>query len=159
MIMIGFIKILDNIIQTLKSIVTYQNKRLLSSILVVISQFMFYTIVKKVMSDSVDNVIIVVSIASGIGNYLAFIISDYFKKDSVWTNDITSSDKDMLIELATLMKDNKIKYLLFNTYNRKFEESLTIKIYAKTRNQSKIIDRFLEQTDARYLRMIDGEQV
>ena len=38
-----FIKILDNIILTAKTITTYQNKKILSSLLVVISQFIFYS--------------------------------------------------------------------------------------------------------------------
>ena len=103
--------------------------------------------------------IIIVSIASGIGNYIAFIINDKFKKDSTFENIITSSDKEMLIDLCTMLKQHKIKYLLYNTYNRSFNESLTVTIFSKTKSDSKLIDNYLEKTNAKYLRMIGGIEV
>ena len=86
-------------------------------------------------------------------------VNDKFKKDDVWENIITSSNKEMLINLCTMLKEHKIKYLLFNTYNRSFNESLTVMIFSKTKADSKLIDAYLDQTDAKYLRMIDGTEV
>ena len=54
---------------------------------------------------------------------------------------------------------HKIKYLLFDTYNRRFVESLTVMIFSKTKYESKLIDEFLEQNNIKYLRMIDGIEV
>ena len=153
------LKIFDNVLLTYKSIVTYQNKKLLSSILVTISQIMFYTIIKEVMSDDTLIMIILISISSGIGNYIAFIINDKFKKDDIWQNIITSSDKEMLVGLCTMLKEHKIKYLLYNTYNRSFNESLTVTIFSKTKKDSKLIDDYLEKTNAKYLRMINGIEI
>lgn len=153
------LKIFDNVLLTYKSIVTYQNKKLLSSILVTISQIMFYTIIKEVMSDDTLLVIISISIASGIGNYIAFIINDKFKRDDTWENTITSSDREMLVGLCTMLKEHKIKYLLYNTYNRSFNESLTVTIFSKTKKDSKLIDDYLEKTNAKYLRMLNGIEI
>ena len=158
-IILAFIKILDNVILTLKSIYTYQNKKILSSILVLVSQLMFYIIIKKVIEDDSMVTILVISFASGLGNYIAFIISDKFKKDDTWTNIITCSNKNDIVKLCTMLKENKIKYLVFDTYNRSFVESLTVMIFAKTKYDSKLIDKFLEQNDIKYLRMIDGIEV
>lgn len=158
-IILIIIKILDNIITTYKSIATYMNKRLLSSILVVISQLMFYIIIKQVMSDDSIITIIIVSISSGIGNYLAFIINDKFKKDDVWTNIITSSNQELLTDLCTMLRDNKVKYLLYDTYNRNFEQSYTVTAFTKTKAESSLIDDFLSNTNIKYLRMIDGIEV
>lgn len=158
-VILALIKILDNVILTLKSIYTYQNKKLLSSILVIVSQLMFYIIIKKVIEDDSMVTILVISFASGIGNYIAFIINDKFKKDDTWTNIITCSNKNDIVKLCTMLKENKIKYLVFDTYNRSFVESLTVMIFAKTKYDSKLIDKFLEQNDIKYLRMIDGIEV
>ena len=73
-------KIFDNILLTTKSLTTYQNRRLLSSTLVVLSQFMFYLVIKEVISDSSVLSVLVVSLSSGIGTYIAFGINDRFKK-------------------------------------------------------------------------------
>ena len=107
-LVLALIKILDNIIITAKTITTYQNKKILSSILVIVSQFIFYLIITKVVEDNTVLAIIVISISSGIGNYIAFILNDKFKKDDVWGNIITSSDTDMLIDLCTVLKKTKL---------------------------------------------------
>ena len=48
-ILLAIIKIGDNIIQTAKSISTYQEKKILSSILTIISQLMFYLILLQML--------------------------------------------------------------------------------------------------------------
>ena len=103
--------------------------------------------------------IIIVSISSGIGNYIAFVLNDKFKKDDVWGNVITSSDTEMLIKLCTILKEHKVKYLLMDTYNRRFEKTFTVQVYTKTKEESKLIDDYLNSCDAKYLRMINGIEV
>ena len=158
-LLLGIVKIIDNIIMVLKSITTYKGQKILSSILVIISQLIFYLVIQQVVNDNTVLAIIVVSVSSGIGNYIGFILNDKFSKDDVWTNVLTSSDKEMLIGLCTMLKEHKIKYLLFDTYNRKLEESYTVMIFSKTKAESKLIDDYLEQTDVKFLRMIDGIEV
>lgn len=155
-VLLALAKILDNVILTAKSIATYKGKRLLSSVLVAVSQLIFYLIIEQVVSDNSLFAIMLVSISSGIGNYVGFVINDKFKKDDVWTNIITSSDKEMLVRLCTTLKEHRVKYLLYDTYNRSFAQSYTVTAFTKTKAESKLIDEFLKQTDARYLRMIDG---
>lgn len=153
------IKIIDNFIMTAKSLAQYKHKKILSSALVALSQFLFYVLIKQIVNDGSWLSIWIVVAASFIGNYIAFLISDKFKKDDTWQNIITSNNKKMLIELCTILKEHKIKYLLFNTYNRSFNETLTVQVFSKTKADSKLIDEFLRKTDAKYLRMIDGIEV
>lgn len=80
LIILSIIKILDNIITTAKNITTYQNKKVLTSLLVIISQFMFYLVIKSVVSDDSMLTIIVVCVCSGIGTYIAMLGNDKFKK-------------------------------------------------------------------------------
>ena len=158
-LILGCVKIIDNIIMVLKSITTYKGQKILSSILVFISQLIFYLVIQQVVNDNTLLAIIVVSVSSGIGNYVGFLINDKFKRDDTWTNILTTSNKEDATRLCTILKKKKIKYLLFNTYNRQFEESLTIMVFAKSRVESKLIDSYLEFTDVKYLRMIDGIEV
>lgn len=151
-----FAKILDNIVLTAKNIATYKGKRLLSSILVIISQLIFYLIIQQVVNDNTWLTICLVSISSGIGTYCGFLINDKFKRDDVWQNVVTSNDAEMLIALCTMLREHKVKYLLYNTLNRHFEQSYTITAFTKTKAESKLIDEFLSNTNAKYLRMING---
>ena len=156
---LAFVKILDNIIMTAKSLSTYKGQKVLSSILVAVSQLLFYLIIDQVVNDSTLAAIIIVSISSGIGNYIAFLINDKFKKDDVWENTITSSDKEFLVNLCTMLREHKVKYLLYDTYNRRFEQSYTVTAFTKTKAESRLIDTYLKNTDVKYLRMLDGVEV
>jgi uncharacterized protein YebE (UPF0316 family) len=156
---LAVIKVCDNILLTAKSISTYKGQKILSSILVAISQLIFYVIIDQVVSDSTLTSILIISIASGIGNYLAFMINDKFKKDDVWENIITSSDKDFLVNLCTMLREHRVKYLLYETLNRRFEQSYTVTAFTKTKAESRLIDEYLKNTDVKYLRMIDGVEV
>lgn len=155
-ILLGVIKVLDNVILTAKSIATYKGQKILSSLLVTVSQLIFYLVINQVINDKTLLAIIIVSVSSGIGNYIAFMINEKFKRDDVWTNIITSSDKELLLNLCTMLRENKIKYLLYDTYNRKFEQSYTVTAFTKTKEESKKVDKFLEKSGEKYLRMIDG---
>ena len=149
------LKIFDNVLLTYKSIVTYQGKKFLSSILVIISQFMFYTIIKEVMLDDSVTIIIAISISSGIGNYIAFMINDKFKKDSKWTFFLTSSDKDDVLRLCNYLVENKIKYLANHGLNRKGQETINVIAYSKTKDQSRLIEEYLNNTESKYLKEIN----
>ena len=154
-IILIIIKILDNIITTGKSIATYMNKKLLSSILVVVSQLMFYIIIKQVMSDDSVATIIVVSVASGVGNYIAFEIADHFKSDDKWQYHMTSSDKDDVVRLCNYLAEHKIKYLANHGINRKGKETINVIAYSKTKDQSRLIESYLKNTDSKYLKEIN----
>lgn len=154
-IILIIIKILDNIILTLKSIYTYKNKKILSSIFVVISQLMFYVIIKQVIADDSMVTILVVSFASGIGNYIAFLINDKFKKDDKWIFFLTSSDKDDVLRLCNYLVENKIKYLANHGLNRRGEETINVIAYSKTKDQSRLIENYLKNTDSKYLKEIN----
>ena len=153
-VLLGVIKVLDNIISTAKSITTYQNKKLLTSFLVIISQFMFYFIVKSIVSDGSTLSTIIVCICSGVGTYVAMAINDKTKKDVLFTNILTCSCEDSISELCAYLLDNKIKYIPVDSYSRSNERTKTVLAFATTRFESKLIDKFLENSDVKYLRQI-----
>lgn len=154
-IILMVIKILDNIIMTGKSIATYMNKKLMSSILVIISQLMFYIIIKQVMSDDSMLTIIIVSLASGIGNYIAFEIADRFKADDKWQYHMTSSDKEDVIHLCNYLAEHKIKYLANHGLTRGGKETINVIAYSKTKDQSRLIENYLKNTESKYLKEIN----
>lgn len=154
-ILLSIVKILDNVILTLKSIYTYQNKKILSSILVVISQLMFYIIIKQVIADDSMTTVLVISFASGIGNYIAFLINDKFKKDDKWQYHMTSSDKDDVLRLCNYLVSHNIKYLANHGLNRKGQETINVIAYSKTKDQSRLIEDYLKNTKSKYLKEIN----
>ena len=153
-IILFVVKIFDNIILTAKSILTYMNKRVISSLLIILSQILFYTVVKQVISDDSIITILVVSVASGIGNYLAFPIVDKFTKDDKWYFYLTSSDKEDVENLCQYLVENNIKYMANLGLTRKGAETINVTAFSKTKEESRLIENYLKQTDSKYLKEI-----
>lgn len=148
------IKVFDNIVTTAKSITIYRNKEILSSILVIISQLMFYFVITKVIEDDSLVSIFVVSIASGVGTYLAFKINNRFKRDALWTNVLTCKDKIEIEKFCSFLVENKIKYIVNDSYSRKWEPRYSILVFSRTKHESKLIDEYLSESNVKFLRQV-----
>lgn len=146
-ITLAVVKIIDNIISTEKTILTQKNKAISASILVVISQFMFYMLIKQVVAD--DNIIsiMIVSVASGIGSYIAFYMNKKLSKDMVYINIITSNDKGKMKVFGDYMRTENIKIVTFDAYNDDRENTLTALVFANTKEQSSKIDNYISKHD------------
>jgi hypothetical protein len=153
-ILLGIIKVIDNVVTTAKSITVYQNKKILTSILVIISQFMFYFVVKSVVDDSTLLSTCIVCICSGIGTYIAMFINERCQKDVTYTNILTCSCTDSIDAMCECLLSHNIKYIPVDSYNRENEHTKTILAFAQTKYESKIIDEFLENSETKYLRQI-----
>ena len=153
-LILSLIKILDNVILTFKSIATYKEQKILSSILVVISQLIFYLVISQVINDNTVMAIVIVSVSSGIGNYIAFIINNRFKKDTKWTFVIASSNINDIQRLCNYLVEHKIKYIANDGYTRKGEHTINVIAFSKTKNESRLIEQFLKETESKYLKEI-----
>ena len=157
--MIGYIflviiKIFDNIILTAKSIATYKEQKVLSSILVVISQLIFYLVIDQVIEDNTILAIVIVSVSSGIGNYFALLINSKFKRDTKWTFIITSSNLTDIQNLCSYLAEHKIKYIANNGLTRKGKDTINVIAFSKNKDESRLIERFLKGTESKYLKEI-----
>ena len=153
-LILGLIKILDNIISTAKTITTYQNKKIMTSLLVIISQLMFYYLIASVVEKNDTITTLMVCICSGIGTYIAMLINDKTKRDITYTNILTCSRTESVEELCDYLLEHKIKYIALDSYNRKKEDTLTVLAFAQTKYESSLIDEFLETSNVKYLRQI-----
>lgn len=146
-IILALVKVIDNIILTGKTILTQKNKAIAASILVVISQFIFYIVVKQIVEDNNFLSILIVSIASGIGSYIAFYINKKKSKDIVYVNIITSNERNKMKELGDYVRAEGIKIVTFDAYSDDLERTLTALVFANTKEQSIKIDKYIEQHD------------
>lgn len=153
-LLLAAIKIFDNIISTAKSIATYKEQKILSSILVIVSQLIFYLVINQVINDNTMLAIIIVSVSSGIGNYIAFMINNKFKKDTKWTFVITSSNINDIKRLCNYLVEHRIKYIANDGYTRKGEHTINVLAFSKTKDESRLIENFLKSTGRTYLKEI-----
>ena len=153
-LILSLIKILDNVILTFKSIATYKEQKILSSILVVISQLIFYLVIDQVISDNTLLAIVIVSVSSGIGNYMAFLINNKLKKDVKWVFVLTSSNAEDVQRLCGYLVEHNIKYLANNGLTRKNEPTINVIAFSKSKDDSRLIEQYLANTDSKYLKEI-----
>lgn len=153
-IILGLVKILDNIVLTAKSLAQYKEQKILSSILVVISQLIFYLVIDQVIEDNTLLAIAIVSVSSGIGNYIAFEINSRFKKAAKWTFVIASSDLNDIQKLCHYLAEHNIKYIANDGYTRKGKHTINVMAFSKSKEESKLIENFLATTESKYLKEI-----
>lgn len=153
-IILGLVKILDNIILTAKSLAQYKEQKILSSILVVVSQLIFYFVISQIIEDNSILAIVIVSISSGIGNLLAFKINDKVKRDTKWTFCIASSDLNDIQKLCHYLAEHNIKYIANDGYTRKGKHTINVIAFSKSKNESRLIESFLATTESKYLKEI-----
>ena len=153
-IFLAIIKIFDNVIQTAKSISTYKEQKILSSVLTIISQLIFYLVISEVIEDNTILSIVIVAVSSGIGNYIAFLISDKFKKAAKWSFIITSSNINDIQNLCNYLAEHNIKYIANDGYTRKGEHTINVMAFSKSKDESRLIESFLKNTESKYLKEI-----
>lgn len=153
-IFLAITKVLDNIIGTAKNLAQYKEQKIISSILVIISQLIFYLIISQVINDNTLLAIVIVSVSSGIGNYIAFMINAKFKKDTKWTFVITSSNKNDIQNLCNYLVEHGIKYIANDGYTRKGEHTINVMAFSKNKDESRLIESFLKNTESKYLKEI-----
>ena len=150
---LALIKILDNAISAAKSIASHREMALLSSILVIMSQFLFFLVIDQVVNDGSLLVITIAAISSGIGNLLVFLINNRFKRDAKWSVVLTCSCMDDVRELCNYLKEHKIKYTATNGYDKEFKETIVM-AFSKTKEESRLIDEYLENTTHKYFKEV-----
>ena len=120
----------------------------------VISQLIFYLVIDQVIEDNTLTAIAIVSISSGIGNYIAFAISNKFKKAAKWTFIITSSNLNDIQKLCNYLAEHGIKYIANDGYTRKGKHTINVIAFSKSKNESRLIEDFLKNTESKYLKEI-----
>lgn len=154
LILVFIVKVFDNILGTSKTILIQKNKGILAGLTVMISQVIFYKLISAVNSGG-DLTMYLISIASGIGTYLAILINNKFSKEKTFINVILSDNKEEMIKLREFLKKNKITNLTTDGYTKDWEKSIAITAYAETKTESKLIDNYITSCENKFKRIIN----
>ena len=153
-IVVFIVKIIDNILSTSKQILIQRNRAVLAAITVILSNIIFYKLINVVGSSSSDLYVYIIAFASGIGTLLALIISNKLSKDRTYVNIILNDDKEVMMEFRDWLKDNKITNLTTDGYTKDWNKTLAITVYAETKEQSKLIDEYINGSNSKFKRII-----
>lgn len=156
LISVFIIKIIDNVLSTSKTLLIQKNKAFLAGFSVAISQVIFYKLINAV-TEGGDLTMYIISIASGFGTYLAIYISNKFSKDRLFVNVILSDNKEAMMELREFLIENKINNLTTDDYTKDFKKTLAITAYVETKEKSKLLDKYLENSNIKFKRIIQNK--
>ena len=120
-------KMADNALSTVKTIMIQRNRSLLAGVAIALSSFLYFWITRSVvLADSLLTTM-TVAVASGFGCFLVSRINNKLSKDRTYVNVVMSDD------MAAM---------------------LTVTAYAETKEQSRIINSYMENSDTKYKRVI-----
>lgn len=150
-----FAKVLDNTLGTAKTILVQRNRCLLAGVALGLSNFIYLSITKDIVTTDSTLALVVVSIASGVGCCLAVMFNNRFSKDKTYVNVIMSDNKDAMKDFRDFLARHHITNTATDSYTLDWgKKTISITAYAETRAQSKLIDDYIESSQLKFKRMI-----
>lgn len=148
-------KVLDNTLNTAKTILVQRNRCLLAGVALGPSNFIYLSITKDIVTSDSTLALVIVSIASGVGCCLAVALSNRFSKDRTYVNVILSDDKEAMKEFRDFLAENHITNVATDSYTVDWSrKSISITAYAQTKAQSRLIDEYIERSLLKCKRVI-----
>lgn len=148
-------KVLDNTLNTAKTILVQRNRCLLAGVALGLSNFIYLSITKDIVTSDSTLALVIVSIASGVGCCLAVTLSNRFSKDRTYVNVILSDDKETMKEFRDFLAENHITNVATDSYTLDWSrKSISITAYAQTKVQSRLIDEYIERSLLKCKRVI-----
>mgnify|MGYP001006305366 FL=1 len=148
------LKAVDNMLSTGKAILVQRNRPVLATLSVILSQVIFYKLINEISASDNDIALYIVSIASGVGTFIALKLGDRFSKERTYVNVILSDDKAAMMELRDFLKEHHITNLSTDGYTKDWQKTIAITAYAETKEQSRLIDKYLNESNAKFKRLI-----
>lgn len=148
-------KVLDNTLNTAKTILVQRNRCLLAGVALGLSNFIYLSITKDIVTSDSILALVIVSIASGVGCCLTVALSNRFSKDRTYVNVILSDDKEAMKEFRDFLAENHITNVATDSYTLDWSrKSISITAYAQTKAQSRLIDEYIERSLLKCKRVI-----
>lgn len=148
-------KVLDNTLNTAKTILVQRNRCLFAGVALGLSNFIYLSITKDIVTSDSTLALVIVSIASGVGCCLAVALSNRFSKDRTYVNVILSDDKEAMKEFRDFLAENHITNVATDSYTLDWSrKSISITAYAQTKVQSRLIDEYIERSLLKCKRVI-----
>lgn len=148
-------KVLDNTLNTAKTILVQRNRCLLAGVALGLSNFIYLSITKDIVTSDSTLALVIVSIASGVGCCLTVALSNRFSKDRTYVNVILSDDKEAMKEFRDFLAENHITNVATDSYTLDWSrKSISITAYAQTKAQSRLIDEYIERSLLKCKRVI-----
>jgi uncharacterized protein YebE (UPF0316 family) len=148
-------KMMDNALGTAKTILVQRNRCLLAGIALALSNYIYFCITRNIVTTESNLAILVVSIASGVGCCLAVALNNRLSRERTFVNVIMSDDLDAMQQFRDFLAEHHITNVAADSYTLDWSvKTITITAYAETKEESMLINRYIENSPLKFKRVI-----
>ena len=154
-VVLFFAKVLDNALSTGKTIFIQRSRWLLAGITVIISDFIYFWVTKKVVSANGIAAMAIVALAGGVGCMLACLLSEKLSKDRTYVNVIMSDNMDAMQKLRDFLAEHHITNVACDSYTRDWNtKTISITAYPDTKAESRLIQDYIANSQLKFKQVI-----
>ena len=148
-------KVLGNALSTTKTILIQRSRWLLAGIAVVLSDFIYFWITKRIVAAESNLAILIVALAGGVGCALACLVSSRFSKDWTYVNVIMSDNLEAMRDFRDFLAKHHITNVAADTYTLDWNtKTISITAYAETKAENNLISEYIEDSPLKFKRVI-----
>lgn len=148
-------KVFDNALNTTKTIMIQRSKWLLAGLSVVVSDFIYYWVIRRVVSADNNLAILTVAIAGGVGCAIACLISSFLSKDRTYVQVIMSDELEAMKALRDFLAEHHITNVATDSYTLDWDrKSISITAYPETKAEAKLISDYIESHSVKCKRVL-----
>ena len=148
-------KVADNALSTTKTILVQRSRWILAGIAVIISDFIYFWITKRVVSADNELAMLVVAVAGGVGCSLACFINEKMSKDRTYVNVIMSDNLRAMQNFRDFLATHHITNVAADTYTLDWsKKTISITAYPETKEQSRLITEYIEHSPLKFKRVV-----
>ena len=148
-------KVLDNTLSTTKTILIQRSRWLLAGIAVVLSDFIYFWLTKRIVAAESDLAILIVALAGGVGCALACLVSEKMSKDRTYVNVIMSDNLEAMRDFRDFLAKHHITNVAADTYTLDWNtKTISITAYAETKSENNLISEYIENSPLKFKRVI-----
>ena len=148
-------KMMDNALGTAKTILVQRNRCLLAGIALALSNYIYFCITRNIVTTDSNLAILVVSVASGVGCCLAVALNNRLSRERTFVNVIMSDDLDAMQQFRDFLAKHHITNVAADSYTLDWSvKTITITAYAETKEESMLINRYIENSPLKFKRVI-----
>lgn len=132
-----------------------RSRWILAGLAVILSDFIYFWIIKRVVAVDGEIATLVVAIAGGVGCSLACLFNEKLSKDRTYVNVIMSDDLDAMMGLRDFLAKHHITNVATDSYTLDWgTKTISITAYPETKAESRLINHYLEESDSKFKRVV-----
>ena len=148
-------KVFDNALSTAKTILIQRSRWLLAGVSVVLSDFIYFWLTKKVVAADNNWALLIVAIAGGVGCSIACLVSERVSKDRTSVNVIMSDNLEAMKAFKEFLAEHHITNVAADTYTLDWnKKTISITAYPETKAENHLITEYIENSPLEFKRVI-----